>query len=377
MGALLIAVVSATALVPASTQALTWSISPTPRIPGTVDDGFFGVSCPSASFCAAVGTEGHRKDTGAGTVQALIESWNGTRWSAVPSPKSPPDTELFGVSCVSAAFCTAAGLSVVSFSGDVTEPLIESWNGTKWSVVPNPGRQGAGFNGGVSCVSATFCVAVGTNFNLKALIESWNGTKWSIVPAHAGTGESDLVGVSCISASNCTAVGDRGSLPDTLIETWNGKRWSAVPSPTKGHEGDFLNGVWCTSASFCVAAGVYTTANISDQTLIESWNGTKWSIAPVPTARESEFNAVSCVSSNDCWAAGEAENKAGNARTYVNFWNGTRWSVVPTPNVGSPRTAANLFFGVSCPSASFCAADGNWSVAKPSHQLIEIGTHGG
>jgi hypothetical protein len=26
---------------------------------------------------------------------------------------------------------------------------------------------------------------------------------------------------------------------------------------------------------------------------------------------------------------------------------------------------------------SFCAADGNWSVAKPSHQLIEIGTHGG
>jgi hypothetical protein len=66
-------------------------------------DVFEQVSCVSASSCTAAGSSG--SDT-------LIESWDGTAWSVVTSPDGPvapaSDNELLGVSCL-AASCTAGG----------------------------------------------------------------------------------------------------------------------------------------------------------------------------------------------------------------------------------------------------------------------------
>src|SRR5262249_52179668 len=45
-----------------------------------------------------------------GVQRTLVESWNGTRWSVVPSPnRGVRYNELHGVSCAPAATCTAAG----------------------------------------------------------------------------------------------------------------------------------------------------------------------------------------------------------------------------------------------------------------------------
>ena len=52
----------------------------------------------------------------------------------------------------------------------------------------------------VSCVSPTFFVAVGRYIaeGEKPLVESWNGTEWSIVPSpERGTGGNALNAVSC------------------------------------------------------------------------------------------------------------------------------------------------------------------------------------
>jgi hypothetical protein len=57
-GAMLIGLVTATALIPASTQALSWSVVPTPNVkPGTHNNEFNAVSCASATSCVAVGDE--------------------------------------------------------------------------------------------------------------------------------------------------------------------------------------------------------------------------------------------------------------------------------------------------------------------------------
>ena len=48
--------------------------------------------------------------------------WDGTRWTIVPTPSPGSDPVLTGISCVSAAACTAAGYR---FSG-VFRTLIES-----------------------------------------------------------------------------------------------------------------------------------------------------------------------------------------------------------------------------------------------------------
>jgi len=102
------------------------------------------------------------------------------------------------------------------------------------------------------------------------LIESWNGTAWSVVPSPSPPADDFLNGVSCVSAISCTAVGfyfgPEGST-QTLIESWDGGAWSVVPSPSPGSTLNQLNAVSCISVSSCTSVGSYD--NRVDQTLIE------------------------------------------------------------------------------------------------------------
>ena len=275
----------------------TWSVVPSPnKGPASDDNDLESVSCTSASACTAVG------DFASATItKTLVESWDGTRWSVVPSPNEGPvsdDNQLYGVSCPSASACTAVG-GIAGRNGGQFKTLIESWDGTRWSVVPSPNGPNEEshiyhlYN--VSCASASACTAVGTFGHLKGtkgsdyqtFVESWDGTRWSVVPSPNGPNEGEpnydqLWDVSCPSASACTAVGSFGySSDETLVESWNGARWSVVPSPDVGLAFDHndLLGVSCTSASLCTAVGsfapnyVFTTTG--DMTLVESWDGAK------------------------------------------------------------------------------------------------------
>ena len=71
---------------------------------------------------------------------------------------------LAAVSCVSANMCMATGHRLNSIGAIVT--LAESWNGTRWSVLPtpSPGSNGNLLNG-VSCASPDFCMAAGYFFS--------------------------------------------------------------------------------------------------------------------------------------------------------------------------------------------------------------------
>ena len=80
MGAVLTGLALLATAVPAGAQALTWSVVPSPS-PGS-GDALSGVSCVSAEACTAVGTY----HTSSGGARTLIESSNGTTWSVVPNP---------------------------------------------------------------------------------------------------------------------------------------------------------------------------------------------------------------------------------------------------------------------------------------------------
>ena len=259
--------------------------------------------------------------------QTLIEQWNGTSWSIVPSPNtSTTQTNyLYGVSCTSATACMAVGYYS---TGTYDQTLIEQWNGTSWSIVTSPNTSTTQKNWlqGVSCTSATACMAVGSyntgSYN-QTLIEQWNGTSWSIVtsPNASTTQDNTLFGVSCTSASSCTAVGayNSGTYNQTLIEQWNGTSWSIVTSPnTSTTLSNDLYGVSCTSTTFCMAAGFYFTGSYW-QTLIEQWNGTTWSIVTSPntsTTLSNDLYGVSCTSTTACMAVGFNSN-AGVYQTLI------------------------------------------------------------
>ena len=94
---------------------------------------FNGVSSVSATSAWAVGLIAPGR-----TQYTLTASWNGTRWTRVPSP-SPGGrdavSELTGVSAVPAAGAWAVG---AYGTGLDDRTLILRWTGGRWSQVPSP-----------------------------------------------------------------------------------------------------------------------------------------------------------------------------------------------------------------------------------------------
>ena len=74
-----------------------------------------------------------------------------------------------------------------------------------------------------------------------------------------------------------------------------------------------------------------------------------WQVVPSPTINVSNstfgarLNAVAVVSSTDVWAVGFDPLPGGAAfvkQTLIEHWNGTKWSIVPSPN--PPANFANV-----------------------------------
>jgi hypothetical protein len=293
--------------------APTWSIMPAPRPPADVapaDVGLGPVSCSSVSACTAVGFY----DNSAGDRLTLAERWNGTAWTVqhTPNPSGATFSDLNGVSCPSASACMAVG--EYSSGSDSDFPMLaERWNGKAWVILPTPSINATGF--AVSCTSASACTAVGEKVTKAGvgvtLAERWNGKAWTVqhTPNPGGVNGSDLDGVSCTSAWACTAVGSFGTTAGglTLAEDWNGTKWvtDATPNPSLATNVG-LGGVSCTSASACTAAGSYfLMPEGPGGTLAEHWNGTTWTNQriPNPPGNNGDGNADGGLGGVSCTSA--------------------------------------------------------------------------
>jgi hypothetical protein len=347
-----------------------WVIQSTPNPTSAVFSDLNGVSCTSAGACTAVGGYGTTPSNGL----TLAERWNGTSWTvrSTPNPAGATNSGLLGVSCVSASACIAVGGYDTSPSKERT--LAERWNGSSWTIRATPDPTGATRSelSGVSCISATACTAVGDSENgsneTATLAERWNGTSWAIQPTAdpTGTKYASLSSVSCTSAGACTAVGSydtRAHKQRTLVERWNGSSWAIqlTRDPTGALAGG-LTGVSCTSANACTAVGSFEmSTSFTIETLAESWSGASWTIRPSPDpagAQDSYLLGDSCHSASACTAVGLYETSSGAEETLAESWNGSSWAIQSTPNpTGSTYSS---LYGVSCPSASHCAAAGGY-----------------
>jgi hypothetical protein len=347
-----------------------WALKPSPSpLAQLLPDELTGVSCTSASSCVAVGVTQRLPSSISVPGAPLAEVWNGSKWAIkpTPTPSGTTDPYLNGVSCSAANACVAVG-HATDRTSFVDQTLVEMWNGAKWSIKPSPepsGSTGTSLDA-VSCTSAKACVAVGYSskgsFERKALAEVWDGTKWSIVPTApvGGSTFSFLTGVSCTGPKACVAVGgsSAGSAQVAIIETWDGQDWTKEKAAVvDGAKTTRLNGVSCTSADACVAVGQLTDGSDTQMTLVESWNGTKWSAkssANPSDAHASVLKGVSCTASNACIAVGTSTDASFRDRTLAERWNGTTWSITPTPALPDK----GFLNGVSCISAKACTAAG-------------------
>jgi hypothetical protein len=195
------------------------------------------------------------------------------------------------------------------------------------------------------------------------LAERWDGARWAVQPTPNPTGAtySLLNGVSCTAASACTAVGYFNNSVSTLLtlaERWDGTGWSIQPIPSvPGATGSSLNGVSCATPSACTAVGSSTGRGGIEVTLAEHWDGTSWSVQRTPNPRgavQSTLYGVSCTSSTACTAVGEYLTSSAHGGTLAERWDGVRWTIQATPN--PPDGSLN---GVSCMSAAACTAVGS------------------
>ncbi len=338
-----------------------------------------GAMCNSATDCWAVGYY----DGGAGGVpQTLAEHWDGTWWSIVMSPdtSNSQNNYLNSVACSSASNCWSVGY-YVNGSG-VSQTLIEQWNGNAWSIVSGSPNNGTRNNvlTGVTCASTSECWAAGYYLNSsgisQTLIEKWDGTSWTIATsANANASQNnELNGVTCTSAMDCWAVGYYGgsSAEQTLIEHWDGSFWSIVGSPNNGASQNKLNGVTCTSTSNCWAVGHYVNGSGVVQTLIEQWNGSVWSIvsgSPNNGALNNILTGVTCASATECWAVGNYANNSGFQQTLIELWDGSSWTLATSPNRSVSQN--NYLNGVTCASATECWAVGTNFNSLVNQALIE------
>jgi hypothetical protein len=229
----------------------------------------------------------------------LIEHWNGTTWSVVPSPNPATGTtndsdSLNAIGGTGADDLWAAGLES-SAESNTLGLLFEQWNGTTWTAAPSP-TPGGKFQiaNAITAISPDDVWAVGSDVtgNDVTLAAHWNGKKWSLVPtpnlSDVGRAPQDqLTGVSALGADNVWASGytsnvNGGNFADPFVLHWDGTTWALSKTPNLGTEGSSLRAIQAISPTDVWAVGQEQVNNGSIFTLTEHFNGSTWTIKPSP-----------------------------------------------------------------------------------------------
>ena len=284
--------------------------------------------------------------------QTLTEHWDGSAWSVVSSPSNTRVNSVLDAVAVVPKTNEAWAVGTVGCPASQSATLVEHWNGSNWSIVPSPngGPTGTAFSAlhAVTAIASNNVWAVGlqivTRNNVDTpipLIEHWNGARWSVVPPPA-TARSGLQSISATSATDVWAVGaGLGGSGATLVLHFNGSTWTATNVPTLPNTYGALFGVEAVSSNDVWTVGeAYPNSGGNGTMLIDHWNGTTWKVSPTPPGPPNALSglfAVDEVPGTGVWAVGTSVTDV-NAQAVVLHWTGTAWTQETPP--GSPSLFA-------------------------------------
>lgn len=334
--------------------------------------GVDGTSCVSASWCVAVGTGSvlHGRTQLPGN-KALIWRFGGRSWR-LTTRLGMKQSSLVSVSCVSRSFCMAVGRA-----GNPTSAVLAlRWNGRAWSQVraASPVSSGNGDAlGSVDCLSPKDCWAIG-GINLGEsprlphdLVEHWNGHRFLQVAAPK-TGNS-LSAISCAGPHNCW-VSDypSGSKRSTeAVEHFNGRSWRQVRVSVSMSGGQ--SGVSCRALGMCWFIGDRMAGGLRPVSLRLHDGGWKDVAMPAPRYPDVSLQGIDCASSSDCWTVGTntlvgpGVQRPSKQEVFAEQWNGSQWSIVKI--VGTRAALRGMFATAACAPTGLCIAGGQASDGQP------------
>ena len=352
-------VVAAVAVPVAAAASVAWSTSFSP--PKRSGYEVAGFAARSAVDVWAVGL----RPGGGCQFQTLTVHWDGSTWKVVPSPSDTTvNSVLDGVTVAGTKQAWAVGTA--GCPADQSRTLTEHWNGASWSIIasPNGGVQGNHFSTlqAVTAISSGNVWAVGEQEGIRnnvlttvPLIEHWNGTRWSTVPVPTAA-LGALESVSATSASDVWAVGAGQQNGQSAVALhFNGSSWKIVTMPAAPGTSSGLNGVKAVSTTDAWAVGEsFPDAGGPGKILTEHWNGTRWQVVNAPPvggpSALSALSSIGAAPTTGVWAVGFwVTDVAGNS--VVLHWTGGVWKQETTPS------ASNLFRVVVLPGSKLFASD--------------------
>ncbi len=289
--------------------------------------------------------------------------YDGTKWTAFAAPKIRGDNTgyLAGVVDISPTLAWAAGTINVGLANP--GQVIEQWNGTQWSEFPGP-NFGSGNTPAVFAMTSTSANDIWAIGDLLVdeellffLFEHWDGTAWTYTTVESG--DAFLEGASADATNDVWAVGFNGPENDdsgTLAMHYNGSSWQQVATPNVGSGANQFNGVLALAPNDVWAVGFSTPEpppqETATLTLIEHYDGTKWSVVPSPNIgpnsvyQSNRLFGLTANSPNDIWAFGSYFSASGSGHqfTLLLHWDGKTWTTAPSPDPTEGGFLSDLLF---------------------------------
>lgn len=314
----------------------TWTgttIRALPSNPAMVPSGRLGGS--RSSFDSAgdgwmlLSARGPMQQQGAGGF-SLAEHWHGGRWQLTPTAVLPDFVTAHRFASPDAvdALSPADAWIVGHYDQlpNAVGALAEHWDGSAWTIVPNPAEN---LNGtalsAVAAASSDDVWAVGYqtaagSTTAAPLAEHWDGTQLQSValpPPAAGVTGSGLSAVA-VSGHQVWAMGYQviGSSFYPLIDHFDGTSWQQLPLMT-GLAGLAVVAVYASAAGDVWAITTNSVTGVPASSAAGGflhWDGKSWSIIAPPGPQEAglgySYTAIAGTGPDDIWAVGEADDSA-------------------------------------------------------------------
>jgi len=299
-------------------------------------------------------------------IQDTVTGWLTPVWSIQTASNPGTYNNLSAITDIASNDIWAVGSSTGNVGGVYrTYPTAYRWNGQSW------GSNAIGTNyldnllNGVSAISSTNAVAVGSSTSSIAFAMRYNGS-WSSITVDRPGSQSPLMAVSSDPSSSETwAVGYylQSGTYRPLLERYNGSNAfikASDPLTVTGSVETRLFGVSVLSSNDAWAVGWYKDSSNNRHPITYHYDGTNWTYQTTPEPSGSivlpQLLAVKAIASNNVWAVGSFAYSAtpGQSEPLVMHWDGSSWTVDTAP---APLLHGG-FFAIDAASAGTIYATG-------------------